>query len=149
MTEIHISQTEATRLINIEKRAESSDAYTYPSLGGAINIPVLSIDLREKFIIDVSRGRVNLLKGTNQLRSHQVIVLVRLDFNGSPHRNPDGEEIACPHMHIYQEGYGDKWAYPLPDGVFSNLDDGLQTIRDFMGYCNVTTLPEVNRELFT
>jgi Family of unknown function (DUF6978) len=149
MTELNISQVEADRLIRMEKRAENNDVFPFPDLGGAISIPLVSADLRENFFIDVSRGRINLLKGTNQLRSHQVIVLVRLDFNGPPHRNPDGEEIACPHMHIYREGYGDKWAYPLPEGVFSNLNDGLQTIQEFMGYCNVTTLPEFKRGLFT
>ncbi|MFW9280162.1 DUF6978 family protein [Glaesserella parasuis] len=26
--------------------------------------------------------------------------MVRLDIEGPPHRNPDGEEIICPHIHL-------------------------------------------------
>ncbi len=149
MTDLNISQFEADRLIKIEKRPETNEVYEFPDLGGATTIPMVSTNLRENFIIDISRGRINLLKGTNQLRAHQVIVLVRLDFSGPPHRNPDGEEIPCPHIHIYKEGYGDKWAYSLPEGIFADLSDGMQTIQDFMQYCNVTTLPEFKRGLFT
>jgi hypothetical protein len=37
---------------------------------------------------------------------------MRLDLDGPPHRNPDDEEIPWPHLHVYREGYGDKWASP-------------------------------------
>ena len=146
MTELHISQAEANRLIAIEKQGENNDPYWLPVAGVAISIPLVSTDLTEKFLIDIRYGRANLLKGTNQLRA-QVIVLLRLDFNGSPHRNPDGEVIHGPHLHEYREGFGDKWAKPLPDGLFSDLNDGLITINEFMRYCHVTTLPTINRRL--
>lgn len=149
MAELILTQAEADRLIRMEKRAEIDDKYDLPDLGGALNIPLVSMDLKEKFFVDVSRGRVNLLKGTNQLRSHQVIVLVRLDFNGPPHRNPDGQEFPCPHLHLYKEGFGDKWAYPLPERTFSNLNDSLTTIQEFMAYCNVKRIPTFKRGLFT
>jgi len=119
MTDIVLRQDKANALIAIPKRAEHSGPITWPDLGGVIQAPLVSEDRREKFILDVSRGRINLVKRTNQLRSHQVIVLVRLDFGGPPHRNPDGDESGCPHLHVYKEGYADKWAYPLPEGIFT------------------------------
>lgn len=149
MTDIVLTQTEADELIAIHKRAEHSDLVKLPDLGGAIQVPLVSDDFREKFLLDVSRGRINLAKGTNQMRSHQVIVLVRLDFGGPPHRNPDGEEIGCPHLHLYREGYADKWAYPVPDGVFSNIGDAWQTLQDFMNYCNIVHPPNFQRGLFS
>jgi hypothetical protein len=66
-------------------------------------------------------ARIDLIKGTYQNRARYVVVLVRLDFGGKPHRNPDGEEIASPHLHIYREGVGDKWAYPVTADRFANI----------------------------
>jgi hypothetical protein len=37
-----------------------------------------------------------------------MVVLVRLDLGGAPHRNPFDEEIGVPHLHLYREGFGDK-----------------------------------------
>lgn len=76
------------------------------------------------------------------------MILARLDIGGPPHRNPDGEEIACPHLHVYREGYGDKWAFPLPDS-FSNHEDAWKTLFEFMDFCNVSTRPTILQELFT
>lgn len=149
MTEIVLSQQEADALIAMRKLAESSDPIVLPDLGGAIHVPLVSDDFHEKFLLDISRGRINLAKGTNQLRAHQVIILVRLDFAGPPHRNPDGEEIGCPHLHLYREGYADKWAYSIPDGVFSNIADPWQVLQDFMSYCNIVRPPNFQRGLFS
>ncbi|HEY7442131.1 MAG TPA: hypothetical protein VH701_06920 [Vicinamibacterales bacterium] len=33
---------------------------------------------------------------------------------GAPHRNPDDEEIPCPHLHLYREGYGDSLGDAAP-----------------------------------
>jgi hypothetical protein len=76
-------------------------------------------------------------------------VLVRLDFGGSPHRNPDGEEITCPHLHVYQEGFGDKWAVPIPQDKFSDCGNLRQTLDEFMRYCNIVIPPSIQWELFT
>ena len=111
-------------------------------------VPLVSPDKRESFILDVSRGRIDLKKGTYQNRARQVVVLVRLDFGGPTHRNPDGVEIACPHFHVYREGYGDKWALPVPADRFPNLGDLWVTLEDFMRYCNVTIAPNIRRGLF-
>ncbi|MGH8467941.1 MAG: DUF6978 family protein [Gammaproteobacteria bacterium] len=108
-----------------------------------------SADRRELFVLDLRRGRIDLAKGTYQNRGRQVVVLVRLDFGGSPHRNPDGEEIGSPHLHLYREGYGDKWAVPVPSDRFSNVGNPWQTLDDFMRYCNVVEPPAIQRGLFT
>ncbi|MGH8473342.1 MAG: DUF6978 family protein, partial [Gammaproteobacteria bacterium] len=80
--------------------------WNYPDLGGAISIPLASADRRELFVLDLRRGRIDLAKGTYTHRGRQEVVLVRLEFGGSPHRNPHGEEIGSPHLHLYREGYG-------------------------------------------
>lgn len=106
-------------------------------------------DRREQFLLDLSRGRIDLRKVKTQTRARQIVVLVRLDLGGAPHRNPDGEEIPVPHLHVYREGYGDKWAVPVPAYRFGNLADVWQTLSDFMGYCNITQPPRIQRGLFT
>jgi hypothetical protein len=75
-------------------------------------------------------------------------ILARLDFGGPPHRNPDGEEIPCPHLHLYREGYGDKWAVPIPVDRFPNVNDLWLTLQDFMDYCNVIEPPQIIRGVF-
>jgi hypothetical protein len=76
------------------------------------------------------------------------VILARLDFGGAPHRNPDGEEIPSPHLHIFREGFADKWAQPLPSELFTNPDDSWALFGDFLRFCNVTKPPIFERELF-
>ena len=123
--------------------------WDYPDLGGVISVPLFSADRRENFLLDVRRGRIDLAKGTYQNRGRQVVVLVRLDFGGAPHRNPDGEEIDSPHLHLYREGFGDKWAIPVPGDVFGDVTDQWRTLQDFMQYCNIAEIPLIRRGLFT
>ena len=78
-----------------------------------------------------------------------MVILARLDFGGAPHRNPDGEEIACPHLHLYREGYGDRWASPPPADRFAPGADPWDALQEFMRFCNVSRPPELERGLFT
>jgi hypothetical protein len=149
MPDINLTQSEANALIVMEKHKVDEQDYDYPSLGGSVSIPLVSSDKRESFLLDIGRGRIDLLKGTYQNRARQIVVLVRLDFGGPPHRNPDGEEVPCPHLHIYREGFGDKWAVPAPTDKFSNIADLWHTLGNFMQYCNITDIPNVRKGLFS
>ncbi|MEW6754303.1 MAG: hypothetical protein AB1505_25465 [Candidatus Latescibacterota bacterium] len=90
MAEVGLTQAEADALIALRKHRVGSRPWDYPGLGGSISIPLVSADRREEFLLDASRGRIALAKGTYQNRARQVVVLVRLDFGGAPHQNPDG-----------------------------------------------------------
>jgi hypothetical protein len=96
----------------------------------------------------VDRQKIDLSKTTLQNRARQVIVLLRLDLGDRPHRNPDGQEVGCPHLHVYREGFGDKYAIPVPVEVFSNTSDPFVALFDFMRYCNITEPPDIQRGLF-
>ncbi|MBI3757650.1 MAG: hypothetical protein HY267_06705 [Deltaproteobacteria bacterium] len=148
MADINLTQAEADTLIAMPKFSVNDDAWDYPDAGGSICVPLTSSDRRENFLLDVSRGRINFLKGTYQNRARQVVVLVRLDFGGAPHRNPDGEEIASPHLHVYREGFGDKWAVSVSTDQFPNVADLWQALQDFMLYCNISKPPNIQRGLF-
>jgi len=143
-----ISQAEADVLMGMNKIRQDDENHRYPDPGESLRIPLLSENGREEFMLDIARGKIALTKGTFQNRARQVIVLVRLDLGGSPHRNPDDGEIPCPHLHIFMAGYADKWAYPLPENDFTNPLDQEKTLDDFMRYCNITNPPFINRRLF-
>lgn len=146
-----ITQPEADALIQLRKRPQSDDSIELPDMGGKIGVPLISLDEKESFDLDIRRGRIDLRKGTSQLRTQQIVILLRLDYNGRPHRNPDGSEIGCSHLHIYREGYADKWAIELPTatGIFLNLNDHWQTLQDFLQYCSVENTSNFRRGLFT
>ena len=146
---LNLSQDTADALLAMEKHRTDEESVRLPDHGGKLSVQLLSPDENETFLLDIWRGRANLAKGTLQNRARSVIILARIDFGGAPHRNPDDEEIACPHLHIYRAGYGDRWAIKAPTDLFPNPDDHWQTLHDFMRYCNVTKPPRFERGLFT
>lgn len=149
MADMNLTQAEADALIALAKHRVDATEWDYPDLGGVISIPLVSANRREQFLLDLRRGRIDLAKGTYQNRGRQVVVLVRLDFGGAPHRNPDGEEIGSPHLHLYREGCGDKWALPVPGGRFTDLGDPWRMLEDSMRFCNIVQPPIIRRGLFT
>ena len=144
---LDLTQSEADALLAVEKRRINDNLHPFTAMLGKVEIPLQSLDGREQFFLDMSRGRINLLKGTYQNRARQTVILARVDFGGAPHRNPDGVEMPCPHLHRYREGFGDKWAEPLPP-QFGSSDDLWNLLKRFLEYCNVTEPPLFDRELF-
>lgn len=149
MADISLTQAEADALIAVEKHRVNDDRNDFPTAGEKIEVPLQSADRREQFLLDLSRGRIDLAKVKMQNRGRQVVVLVRLDLGGAPHRNPDDQDIPAPHLHVYREGFGDKWATPVPPDRFRDTTDVWVTFEDFLQFCNITQPPFVERGLFT
>lgn len=148
MADIDLTQGEADALIAMPKSKTNDDEWDYPGTGGKVIIPLTSQDKRENFHLDISRGRIDLKKGTYQTRARQVVILVRLDVAGPPHRNPDDVDVPCPHLHLYREGFADKWAAPIPADKFSDPTDLWKTLEEFMIFCQITDPPKIKRGLF-
>ena len=146
MSNNDLTQTEADALISMEKKKINNDKYIFPDMGGRLNIPLKSIDETENFFLDVSRGHIELKRCSFQNRARQVIILVRLCCSTS-HRNPDNTVIPAPHIHIYKEGYGDKWATQVPQD-FTDSTNLRKTLKEFMTYCNIIDKPTVSKGLF-
>jgi hypothetical protein len=149
MPELDLTQPEADALIAMEKFRVDDDVHDYPTAGGQLTLPLLSRDKRESFFLDITRGRIDFHKGTYQNRAKLVIPLVRVDFGGHPHTNPDGETIQTPHIHVYREGFGDKYASPLPAESFPNTDDPWKILQSFYTFCSIVEPPNVRQGLFT
>jgi len=143
-----LSQAEADLLLRMEKRRENDQRWQYPKFGGSLRIPLMSVDEKESFMLDIGCGKINLEKGKLQNRARSVIILARLDYGGAPHRNPDGEEIGSTHLHLYREGYGDKWAHSVDPAIFTNTSDAMKTLNEFMQFCNISVLPMIDGRLF-
>ncbi|MGE7468629.1 DUF6978 family protein [Bosea sp. NPDC003192] len=144
-----VSQAEVDALLAMDKHRIDEERLDLPDVGGGVIVPLLSADGAEHFHLDISRSRMNLAKGKFQNRARTTMVLARVDIGGAPHRNPDGEEIGCPHIHLYREGYGDRWAFAVPPDKFTDPSDHWQTLNDFMRFCNITRPPLFNRGLFS
>jgi len=154
-----LTQKEADHLLGLEKKRADNTTYNFPVHSELISMPIISTDGRESFLLDINRGSISL-KCTYQNRYNKTIVLVRVDLNGPPHTNPDvaqapqpflerynGKEIPECHMHLYVEGYFDKWAIPMPD-VFNDPNDIRDSLDDFFKYCNVIEPPKVQKGLY-
>ncbi len=149
MADLNLAQEEADGLIAMEKRAADDKEWLFPAPGERIAIPLTSLDKRENFVLDVTRARIKLTKATYQNRARSTIILLRLDLDGPPHTNPDGEEIPCPHLHIYKEGYGDKCAILAPYTRYTNPLDLFSAFEAFMQQCNITERPRIQKGLFS
>ena len=143
---IDLAQAEADSLLALPKRRTDTTPYRLPPHRGRLTIPLEDLAGREFFILDLSRGGISLERRTYQTRARQTVILARLDFN-APHRNPDGEEVGVPHLHIYREGFADKWAMPVPADRFPNIGDPREALFDFMRYCTIVEPPHIEREL--
>ncbi len=149
MAQVSLTQAEADALVRIEKHRVDQQVRPFPERGQSMTVPLQSVDKRESFLVDINRGRIELRKVTYQCRARQIFILVRIDLAGRPHRNPDDEEIPCPHMHVYREDFGDRWATRLPDEYFSDVNDMWGILNGFYQYCNVTLPPKIERGLWS
>jgi hypothetical protein len=147
MNESFIPQAEADALLAMPKIKINDDIHGYPGSGAQITIPLVSHDQKENFDLDIWQSGNVQLKGRYQNKSRHVIILARLDFGGQPHRNPDDTEITSPHLHLYREGFADKWAFVLPNH-FTNPSDLWKTLHEFIRYCNIVEPPIINKGLF-
>ncbi|HOO56914.1 MAG TPA: hypothetical protein PLN69_08830 [bacterium] len=141
MSGINLTQEEAELLIMMDKKRKNDNVWKYPAKGQKVSIPIISMDNKEDFFLDISKGSIDIKKIKYQERCRKTEVLIRLDLGGHPHRNPDDTEIGAPHLHYYKEGYGDKWAKTIPANLFSNLSDEFKTLKEFMKYCNIIVPP--------
>jgi hypothetical protein len=149
MAELFLSQAEGDELLALSKIFIGKDEIDLPDRGGSLDLSFSSQNGREEFVLNYTRHSINLSKRNHHLRGRRVVGLARLDLDGPPHRNPDGEEIGARHLHLYREGYGLKWAFEIPENSFSNLDNAFETLEDFMRFCNVIKMPNLRRSLFS
>jgi len=159
--EAELSPQEVLRLINMEKICVGDHIHSTGER--AFTIDITSENGRESFQLDYHRGNIEL-KYTMQTRYKVAYNLLRFDIGSSKrHTNPTEEitldpsdpfygvhekcigrvfETKEPHVHIYREGFADKWAYP-PETMFSDMRNVSSTFNEFMDMCNITKRPYI------
>ena len=156
-----LTQSEADALFAMPKKPKSGNRLAFPHAGGKLIAEFVSLDGREVFLFNIARASIVVSKCTYQKRARQVEILRRLDIGGSAHTNPEAEiaplgflapynglEIPCPHLHIYVEGFADRWAIPAPTEISSGGNDLYGVMEGFLKYCNVQEMPNIERGLF-
>ena len=88
-----LTQSEADQFLQMVKRFVRAPASITIPLGADDTYEISSLDDRESFLLDVWRGTLRLSKLKFQNRVRTAIVLVRLDVDGAPHTNPNGEKV--------------------------------------------------------
>ena len=135
-----LTQSEADALIVMRKVFQHAITISLPP-GADQTHELVGDDNRERFGLDLWRSTFRLTKVKHQTRGRNVIVLVRLDVDGSPHTNPDAAVLRGTHIHLYREGYEAKWAYPVDPAEFTDVSDIQQTFVEFCRYCNIVNVP--------
>ena len=143
-----LTQAEADYLFALDKLRRSDDPQQFPGIGADLEVPLVSRDGREDFIFNVARGRIKITKCSYQNRGRSVVVLARLDIDGPPHQNPDGTYVPCPHIHLFREGYADKWAFPAVDHVGPVSEDVQTVYQQFCRFCSIIDPPVIQGGLF-
>lgn len=101
---LKMTTQEAIELINMLKERVNNNTIRFPKIGDKLEFDVQAIREGTKFIVNISRGRIDNKKCTYQGRTYiNSIALMRLDITNSFHINPDGTKIKGPHLHIYSE----------------------------------------------
>lgn len=93
--------------------------------------------------IYIKRGKRNINKCSFNVVYNKSITLLRLDIEpGRLHQNPDGRDVPNPHLHIYRDGYDDRYAIPAPE-CFTDTSNLAQSLYDLLGYSKVINRDEV------
>jgi hypothetical protein len=135
-----LTQTDADTLLAMANTFANRAAISIPPGTNQIR-GLIGSDPKERFLLDFWRGTFRLSKIRYQTRARQVVILARLCIDGAPHTNPDGTRLLGSHLHVYREGYDDKWAQPLDAIRFPNPTDIVQTFQNFCDFCNIQDLP--------
>ncbi len=146
MADIDLTQ-EADALIKMQKHCVGGREWKFPT-GRAHCHPIDVARQTGELYARCHARATEAHQSDDQNRARQAFVLIRLDIDGPPHRNPNDEEIACPHLHVYREGYADKWAITAPAEIYSYTQNLFLTFEAFMNQCNVTQKPRIQQGLF-
>lgn len=139
-----LTDREVERLIAVTKHFVERTVINFPGFGCSLEREVCSDEGHDDFLVDVNRrGKVKRTKCSYQERYAVTDIIFRLDIDGPPHTNPDGAWVPCPHLHVYKEGFADKWAYPIDTMQFTDTNNLTKTFREFLHHCNIHDLPEI------
>src|SRR5712692_2690364 len=78
---VNLTQARADALLAMETHRVDERRWMYPGMGVRIEVPLVSANKREAFLLDVSRGRIDVLRTKYQTRARQIVILARIDVD--------------------------------------------------------------------
>lgn len=138
-----LTQEKFNELMSLEKFIEAKK-YLLPGQNEKNSVSVSDVNGYEKFILDVNRKGSFENKCTIQTRyiNEGTTIIVCLDINGPEHMNPDGRILSRNHIHIYKEGFEDKYAYDLDEFDWDLFQNIFSLILLFADYCRYNKIKE-------
>ena len=133
-----LTQNEYDRLMQLRKTFDS--CIKLPMDDEKVSYTLHALDSSETFLLNIERKRIFEIRRSKLNTSFSKEPILRVEVDGRPHINPDGERIGRNHIHIYKQGYGLSWAYPLEtfsDELFKDATNFNILFSDFCKYSNI------------
>jgi len=137
---IVITDNELNQLLQVEKFLPQK--FHLPTENETLSC-ILDTSTKEIFQLNISRkNTLELVRKSKVQGSYYKEPLVRVEVDAPPHTNPDLEIVGRNHIHIYREGYGMRWAYPLESFhhvYFKQPFEFVVLFDDFCQYFHITS----------
>jgi hypothetical protein len=147
---VSLSQNEVDHLLRLKKKFQDDAAIDLGPHPIEWSRNIISIESKDAFILDYRRASIELKKYTLNKRYRTAIVLLRYDSIGR-HTNPPGtdeKKFDGPHVHLFREGYDDKWAFPISVLGLNSDPTIVDVLGKLLDYCNVIERPQFADALF-
>lgn len=125
-----LTQAEADALLNLIKTVFRKDTFFWKSDERYDERVIADTDSSLEFVLSLKRNcfevRLNFRTKKNN------VILARVDSQNQ-HHNPDGSIIRGPHLHLYKEGFGEKYAEPIS---WYDHQSPINTLANFLSVIN-------------
>ena len=146
---MNLSREEFTYLKSIEKHFVTNEVIFLGPPPLKWEREIISIDKKENFFLNFYRGSIKLTKFSYNNNYRKVIILGRFCSEGR-HTNPpdsDGKSFEGAHVHIFDERFGDKIAYPVTSMEIVETDQIENVLEKFLKFFNVPTMPSIQTSI--
>ncbi len=132
-----LTQAEYNTLMQLIKEFKEDDEL---NLNDRWNREVLAPETGDMFVLDFYRGRIEFKKFSINKRYKKTVILIRFCSHGF-HTNPDGTQLKGPHLHLYKEGYDDKFAVDIKQIGATESSSMTEIMEKFLEYCKINKIP--------
>jgi hypothetical protein len=120
---------------------------THPSNGDKLKLHLKNSLNQDNFELNISTHSIRIEKTNYHLQENRILPLLRLEVFATPHKNPNGEKISENHLHIYKEGFEDRWAYPV-DHILKHSRDRIIIFQSLLDTINLQSKLTVDKDIF-
>lgn len=142
----------------IENKTFIDTQIVFPRQNEFSQLEVQNVNKTNEYIFDINRKCARLTRCTYQNRYLKSIVLLRLDLDTKPHKNPDGNIIGGNHLHVFLDGYEDSYAFELDNPFLNKInpkfdlnkfkaDNIYDIFSAFAEFCNIKNIPTFEQNI--